>query len=41
MTKLHTRINLAEVEDAAQANGFGDVDRRESREKLSALSRRA
>jgi uncharacterized cupin superfamily protein len=24
MTKLHTQINLADIEDAAQANGFGD-----------------
>jgi uncharacterized cupin superfamily protein len=37
MTKLHTQINLAEVEDAAQANGFGDRwQARVAREALGA-----
>jgi mannose-6-phosphate isomerase-like protein (cupin superfamily) len=37
MTKLHTRINLADVEDAAQANGFGDRwEARVAREALGA-----
>jgi mannose-6-phosphate isomerase-like protein (cupin superfamily) len=37
MTKLHTRINLADVEDAAQANGFGDRwEARVAREALDA-----
>jgi len=37
MTKLHTRINLADVEDAVQANGFGDRwEARVAREALDA-----
>jgi mannose-6-phosphate isomerase-like protein (cupin superfamily) len=37
MTKLHTQINLADVEDAAQANGFGDRwQARVAREALEA-----
>jgi mannose-6-phosphate isomerase-like protein (cupin superfamily) len=37
MTKLHTQINLADVEDAAQANGFGDRwEARVAREALGA-----
>jgi mannose-6-phosphate isomerase-like protein (cupin superfamily) len=37
MTELHTQINLADVEDAAQANGFGDRwEARVAREALGA-----
>jgi uncharacterized cupin superfamily protein len=37
MTKLHSRINLADVEDVAQANGFGHRwEARVAREALGA-----
>jgi mannose-6-phosphate isomerase-like protein (cupin superfamily) len=37
MATLHTQVNLADVEDAAQANGFGDRwEARVAREALGA-----
>ncbi|MHB8234193.1 MAG: cupin domain-containing protein [Solirubrobacteraceae bacterium] len=37
MTKLHTKVNLADIEDAAPANGFGDRwEARVAREALGA-----